>query len=111
MHVFKEPKGLSFDRVGVKGKVFPIQSLTKKLEFVLITTEKGHQTTIIEHKCDFVYYVLAGKGHFLINDKKEDCKKGDLIVIPAGTKFTYIGKLKLLLITTPPYTPEQEEVL
>jgi len=60
---------------------------------------------------DFIYYILEGEGYFEINDQKERCIKGDLVVIPAGSKFKYIGKFKMLLITTPAFYPEQEETL
>ena len=111
MYVLKEPKNYLIDKVGIKGKIFPVDSLTNKLEVIKVTTEIGHSTAIIEHKSDFLYYILEGNGYFLINDVKEECSKGDLVVIPSGTKFTYKGKLELLLIDTPPYKEEQEETL
>lgn len=111
MHVIKEPKEISFDKVGIRGKIFSTQDLIASAEFVLVETEKGHETTIIEHKSDFIYYILEGNGYFIINDTKEDCSQGDLVVIPAGAKFTYKGKFKILLINTPPWQENQEETL
>lgn len=111
MYIIKEPKEFSFDKVGIKGKIFPMSDLTQSTSFVLVETESGHATTIIEHKSDFIYYILEGSGYFLINDIKEKCSQGDLVVIPAGTKFTYKGKLKLLLSCTPPWKEDQEETL
>ncbi|HCS78427.1 TPA: hypothetical protein DIV55_01655 [Patescibacteria group bacterium] len=58
-----------------------------------------------------IYFILEGKGHFIINEVKEGCSKGDLVVIPAGTIFTYEGKFRLLLSCTPPWKIEQEETL
>lgn len=110
-HVLKLPKDYSFEKVGIKGKKFSVDKLTKKTSICQIETGKGHKTTIIEHKCDFIYYILEGKGNFIINGKIESCKKGDLVVIPAGSKFRYEGKLKMLLIVTPAFYPEQEETL
>jgi len=110
-HVLKIPKDYSFEKVGIKGKKFSVVDITKRTGVCVIEAEKGHETTIIEHKCDFIYNVLEGKGYFVIDDKKETCVKGDLIVIPAGVKFRYVGKLKMLLITTPAFYPEQEETL
>ncbi|MGI8419299.1 MAG: cupin domain-containing protein [Candidatus Levyibacteriota bacterium] len=111
MYVIKEPTQNSFEKVGINGKIFPISDLTAKSEFVLVQTQSGHETTIIEHDSDFIYYVLEGEGYFLIEDQKESCAQGDLVVIPAGKKFTYKGNLKLLLSCTPPWTQEQEETL
>jgi hypothetical protein len=34
-----------------------------------------------------------------------------MVIIPRGTPFTYKGKLKMLLTVTPPFYPEQEEVI
>jgi len=110
-HVFHPPKEYSFEKVGIKGKIFPIKELTTKTHYFLVETEKGHEITIIEHECDFIYYILEGKGYFLINDIKEKCSRGDLVVIPAGSKFSYKGKLKMIASSTPPWWEEQEEAL
>lgn len=111
MHVIPEPAEATFDRVGVTGKLFPAQTVTDKANVLIIETETGHETTIIEHECDFIYYVLDGDGYFEINGTREACSTGDLVVIPAGAKFTYKGKLRMLLVNTPAWTEEQEEVL
>lgn len=110
-YVTPEPKKFSFDKVGIKGKVFPMSKLVNSTSFLLVETETGHETTIIQYKSDFIYYVIEGDGYFVINDIVEKCKTGDLVVIPAGTNFTYKGKLKLLLSCTPPWTEEQEKTI
>jgi mannose-6-phosphate isomerase-like protein (cupin superfamily) len=111
MHVIHEPTDISFDRVGVQGKVFPVDTLTDNAGFVLISTSSGHDTTIIEHDSDFIFYVLEGTGYFEINGEQEKCSAGDLVVIPAGNALSYKGKLKMLLACTPPWKAEQEDVL
>ncbi len=110
-HVLKKPQGYSFEKVGIKGKKFSVIDITQKTGVCQIETEKGHETTIIEHICDFIYYILEGNGYFEIDGQKENCVESDLVVIPAGSKFHYVGKLKMLLITTPAFYPEQEETL
>ena len=110
-HVLRKPKNYSFEKVGIKGKKFSVIDITSKTGVCQIETEGGHETTIIEHKCDFIYYVLEGNGHFEINGEKELCTKEDLVVIPSGSKFRYEGTLKMLLISTPAFYPEQEETV
>lgn len=110
-HVLKLPSTYSFEKVGIKGKKFSVADVTQKTGICQIETEVGHETTIIEHECDFIYYVLEGEGYFVIDNQSENCIKGDLVVVPAGTKFRYVGNLKMLLITTPAFYPEQEEAL
>jgi mannose-6-phosphate isomerase-like protein (cupin superfamily) len=111
MFVIKEPKDFSFEKVGIKGKIFQSSDLTSKTRFVLVKTETGHETTIRQQECDFIYYILEGNGYFEIDGQRENCSVGDLVVIPAGRKFTYKGKMKLLLNTTPPWSESQEETI
>lgn len=111
MYVIHEPEEISFKIAGIIGKIFPTQKLTNKTEYFLVTTEYGHETTIIEHSCDYIYYILKGKGYFVINGKKESCRPGDLVVVPHGSAFTYKGKLTMIATSTPPYRAEQEETL
>lgn len=111
MPVFSPPTKPTFSRVGVTGKIFPTKDIIESTEFLIIETQAGHDTTIIEKACDFCYYILEGSGYFIINDQKETCGVGDLVVIPKGTPFTYKGHLKMLLTVTPPFFPEQEEII
>lgn len=111
MYVIHEPSDFSFDKVGVRGKIFSTDSVSKEIQFVLVETEDGHQTKIIEHKSTFCYYVLEGNGYFDVEGQIENCTKGDLIIISPGKTFTYKGKLKLLLVNTPIWTEEQEETV
>jgi len=111
MHVIKLPDKKTFERVGVSGTIFPTKELTGKTEFLLIETKLGHKTTIIENECDFSYYILEGNGCFIIDGTKEECNPGDLVIVPAGKPFKYIGELRMLLNVTPPFKPEQEVVV
>ncbi len=110
-HVFHLPEEYSFEKVGIKGKNFPTKELTDKAKIAIIEVEDGHETKIREKECTFFYYILEGKGSFEIEDKTEECQKGDLVVIPNNTIFRYSGKMKLLLVTVPWWYPEQEETL
>ena len=110
MYVQKLPQNFSFEKVGIKGKRFP-KIDNQKSGFCIVETEKGHETRIVENKCDFYYYILEGSGSFDVGGMKEECVKGDLVMIPARESFQYFGKLKMLLISTPPWYLEQEVTL
>lgn len=110
-HVLKLPNEYSFEKVGIKGKKYLVSDLTNSVSVLIIETKKGHDTTILEKECDFIYFVLEGSGSFIINGISEKCQKGDLVVIPARNKFKYVGNLKMLLINNPAFYPEQEITL
>jgi len=110
-HIFHLPEGYSFQKVGIKGKIFDTKSLSDEVEFSVIETEKGHETKIIEKECIFSYYIWEGEGSFEIDGQEEKCGKGDLVVIPKGIPFQYAGTMKMLLISVPWWFPEQEVTL
>lgn len=110
-YIFHLPEGYSFEKVGIKGKIFDSKSLSERVEFSIIETEEGHQTKIIEKECIFTYYILEGTGSFEIEDETFRCSQGELVVIPNGVRFRYSGKMKTLLVCAPWWTPDQEETL
>lgn len=111
MYVIQEPDTYVIDKVGIHGKLYPTRSLLSSSEYILMTVQKQHETTIVERESNFVYFILSGSGYFIINGVSEPCRKGNLVVIPKGTPFTYKGKMRMLLICTPPWRQEQEQTL
>jgi hypothetical protein len=63
-YALPEPKNWDFERAGVRGKAFPTNELTGHAGFLIIETETGHETTIIERESDFIYYIISGSGTF-----------------------------------------------
>lgn len=110
-HVFHSPEEYSFEKVGIRGKIFDTKPISSEVEFTVVETEEGHKTKIIEKECIFSYFILEGSGSFEIRGNVEQCSKGDLVFIPKNTPFQYSGKMKLLLVSVPWWFPEQEETL
>jgi mannose-6-phosphate isomerase-like protein (cupin superfamily) len=107
-YVFQEPEEYTFkNRDGHDGKNFKTNSSLS--DHLIIECHDKLTVALTQHKSEFSYYVIEGNGYFIIDDVKETITKGDLIVIPPETKFTFGGKLKMLLINTPQWSPGQEE--
>lgn len=111
LRVFHLPEKHSFEKVGIRGKIFDTKSVSDEMEFTVVATEAGHQTRIREKECIFSYFILEGAGSFEIDGNIEACSAGDLVIVPRGVAFQYTGKMKMLLVSTPWWFPEQEETL
>ncbi|MGP3930285.1 AraC family ligand binding domain-containing protein [Nonomuraea sp. KM88] len=110
-HVFFEPHEWSFQKLGHRGKLFESGSAVTSSNHLIIEIDGRLPAWLCQLECDFVYYVLEGHGTFHIENRQENCKQGNLVTIPRGTKFTYEGDaLKMLLTSTPPWGPAQERV-
>lgn len=109
-YIFPEPKSHNFKDVnGHHGKFFGTHS--PHTNHLIVECDKKLTVSLIQHKSEFNYYVIEGDGYFVINDQTKAVSAGDLIVLPPGTKYSFGGKLKMLLINTPHYSPDQEEII
>lgn len=75
---------------------------------VLVFTEKGHNQEFYDLQSTFTYIILEGHGTFFLDDEAVEVTKGDSISIYPKTKIYYKGNLKMVLITTPAWKPENE---
>ncbi|MFI6732246.1 cupin domain-containing protein [Nonomuraea sp. NPDC050451] len=110
-HVFVEPLEWSFEKLGHRGKLFGSSGQLTSSSHLIIEINGRVPAWLRQRECDFVYYVIEGRGTFHIEDRHEHCRAGDLVTIPKGSKFTYEGHgLRMLLASTPPWQPAQEQV-
>ena len=75
---------------------------------VLVSTETGHNEEFSNLKSTFIYIILEGSGSFFLDDEEVKVGKEDMISIEPNTRIYYKGKLKMILITTPAWKPENE---
>lgn len=107
--VYHEPSEYLFqDRDRHDGKTFGTDS--EKSQHMIIECDDKLKVSLRENESEFSYYIISGGGYFVLEGQKQDVKIGDLILVTPGTKYTFGGKLKMLLINTPRWSKEQEEV-
>jgi len=71
--------------------------------------QKDMISILISKKITHIYFILEGEGFFDINGEKKEVKKGMLVEVPPNVEYVYSGKMKLLLITNPPWFEGNEE--
>jgi mannose-6-phosphate isomerase-like protein (cupin superfamily) len=76
----------------------------------------GQGTQLHRHrKSEEIYHVTTGEGRMVIGDQKFAINPGDTICIPPGTAHrvdnTGPTELKILCSCSPPYSPEDTELL
>jgi quercetin dioxygenase-like cupin family protein len=104
----KHSKKPVFSQKGLNG--FGYKLANNKVEVYYVDVSQGHETYITSKKCFHIYYVLGGKGTFDLNNETIGVSEGDLIEVKPDIKYTYSGKMKLLLIMNPPWFEGNEEV-
>jgi mannose-6-phosphate isomerase-like protein (cupin superfamily) len=75
---------------------------------VLVETAVGHNQEFYDKKSSFNYFILEGEGAFFLDDEEVLIAKGDLLSIQPNVRIYYKGKLKMILIISPAWKPENE---
>lgn len=107
---FTLKKARPFGWKGLKGRSYSSREdfTNASVAYFEVTTSHGKVKTTLS---DRVYYVIDGKGEFVINDKIFEVKKSDVIIVPKNTPYNYKtkkGVLKLFLVHIPAFDPIHE---
>ena len=75
---------------------------------VHVSVKEGHFQEFYDIKSSYIYYIVKGKGTFVLNDEKIEAKATDLIVIPPKTRIHYFGTMEMVLTVTPAFDEKNE---
>ena len=103
-YIKKLPTEPSFMQKGLNGYNYELE--TKEISVTQEDCFKGHDKYHKNPYSTHLYYCLEGEGKFKVDGKIINIKKGELIEIPKNAEFVFAGKMKLLLIMTPAFRPQ-----
>lgn len=75
---------------------------------VHVSVKKGHFQEFYDVKSAYIYYIVSGKGTFVLNDEKIEAEATDLIVIPPKTRIHYFGAMEMVLTVCPAFDEKNE---
>jgi len=78
-----------------------------KFDFV-ISTLNGKHPKHVNHVSDRMYFILSGNAEVMVGDDVHHAETHDLIVIPANTPHGIEGTAEVIIITSPPFDPKNE---
>ena len=98
------PQMPSFKQKGLHGYNYNLDN--KEISITMEDCFSGHDYYHTNIYSAHIYYIVEGAGKFKINGDIIEVKQGDVIEIPSNTEFVFVGKMKLLLIMTPGFRPQ-----
>ena len=84
------------------------QKPTVKMLLSSIRKQRQPAEEFLHAKSDFVYYILEGKGTWIVEDREVDVRAGDVVVVPSGKRFWFRGRLKQICVTVPAWEEQYE---
>jgi mannose-6-phosphate isomerase-like protein (cupin superfamily) len=101
------PDTPTFTQEGLQGFQYPLE--LKQFEVYFVDSTKGHDDFVIAEGLTHTYYILEGNGTFEIGADIVNVSAGNMLEIPPKIEFSYSGKMKLLLLMSPPFAEGKVE--
>ncbi len=106
---FKEAKKID---LGTK-LIYKYPTPTKEFDIGYMIVKGRHpedsHNFIYEHTCQFVMYIIKGKGKFFVGGDTFSVSARDVVFVPKNTAFAAEGKFEYLTVDVPAFSPEQSE--
>jgi|SRR3989344_1765764 len=103
---FTAEKARKFNKYGVDLTVYGEN--VPEANVVYVSVKKGHLAETYDAKSWFIYYIVKGRGTFVLNDQKIEVKPTDLITIPPKTRLHYFGTMEMVLTVAPAFDEKNE---
>jgi mannose-6-phosphate isomerase-like protein (cupin superfamily) len=98
----------AFAKRGVHMWAYNTASDCPEAAVVYQETETGHAEEFYHDRSAFVFYIIGGRGVWVIEDEEFPVEATDVVIVPPGKRFYYRGALKQVCITAPAWDAEGE---
>lgn len=95
-----------------RGEAYVAKGAPSDMAMITITgryPEAGSQA--LNRECQEVVVVVRGAGRVAIGGVWHELKAGDGVTVPPGTPFAWDGDMTIAMSCTPPFNPEQYEII
>lgn len=106
--VFRPENSVVIEKHGVLMRIYTTKKDSSNAAILYQETEKGHMEEFVHEKSDFMYYILEGRGAWIVEGREYEVQAKDVVVVPAGKRFWFKGKLKQICITSPAWEEQYE---
>jgi mannose-6-phosphate isomerase-like protein (cupin superfamily) len=71
---------------------------------------EGDVEKIFNKRSQKAYYILEGEGKIYVGENVHEVQKGEFVYVPKRTGHALEGNFRTLIITSPQFNPEDEEL-
>jgi mannose-6-phosphate isomerase-like protein (cupin superfamily) len=75
---------------------------------VHVRVKEGHFQEFYDIESTFIYYIIKGKGVFILDGESVEASATDLIIIPPKTRIHYFGNMDMVLTVSPAFKETNE---
>ena len=106
--IFKRKNALPIVKQDMKMSIYNFAKDCPQAAVVFQETDVGHSEEFYHEKSAFIYYIIEGKGVWVIEDKEYPVEATDVVIVPPGKRFYFKGQLKQICVTAPAWEEKYE---
>jgi mannose-6-phosphate isomerase-like protein (cupin superfamily) len=93
--------------------IYKYPTPTKLMDIARMVVKGRHPADdakfLLEHECNFVIYIISGKGRIYAGEEVFDVEVGDVVFVPKENKFAAEGDMEYITVDSPAFYMEQSE--
>jgi mannose-6-phosphate isomerase-like protein (cupin superfamily) len=106
--VFRRNQAVAVSKQGVRMWIYNSREDCPHAAVTYQETDRGHEEEFCHDKSAFVFYIIEGRGTWVIEDQEYSVEATDVVIVPPGKRFYYRGTLKQVCITAPAWDAAYE---
>ncbi len=95
-----------FEKYGVNITKYDLNNPQSNLVYEEVI--EGHFEEFLSTKSTYIWFIIEGKGTFVVNDEKITVEAKDVVMVPPNNRIHYFGNVKMILFTVPAYNALNE---
>lgn len=107
--IYKQKDAFQAEKHGVRMWIYGRDPKVENAAVAYQETGTGHAQEFYHEKSAFVFYIIEGKGVWVIEDEEYPVEATDVVIVPPGKRFYYRGNLKQICITAPAWEEQYEK--
>ena len=107
--IYKKNSAVVIEKHGVTMHIYPSTDDCPQAAVVYQETATGHAEEFYHEKSAFIYYIIEGRGTWVIEDIEYPVEAGDVVIVPPRRRFYFTGTLKQICVTAPAWEEHYEK--
>ncbi len=91
------------------GIVYPLKDKDIDLAVIEITGRSPVKGRAVNLECKELVYIIRGSGMVVVEGKRINLRKGDLVLIKQKEKYYFEGKMTMIVPCAPAWRPDQHK--
>ena len=107
--IYKKNTATVIEKHGVTMHIYSSADDCPQAAVAYQETATGHAEEFYHEKSAFIYYIIEGRGTWVIEDIEYPVEAGDVVIVPPRRRFYFTGTLKQICVTAPAWKESYEK--